>query len=141
AAAGQLRGQNAAGSYGNDRTRWLDEHRRGTGGDAHSRRIRRFIAGRDLNAAGERRRAGSRHRLTGAPGATVAAMTDSRFHLAQINVGRLLAPIDDDRIAGFVEALEPINRLAEARPGYGWRHQSDAGTATDILLTDDAFLI
>ena len=68
-------------------------------------------------------------------------MTDSRFHLAQINVGRLLAPIDDDRIAGFVEALEPINRLAEASPGYVWRLQSDAGNATDILLTDDAFFI
>ena len=68
-------------------------------------------------------------------------MSDPRFHLAQINVGRLLAPMDDIRIAGFVEGLEPINRLAEASPGYVWRLQSDAGNATDILLTDDALFI
>lgn len=74
-------------------------------------------------------------------GATVRAMRDSRFHLAQINVGRLLAPIDDARIAGFVTRLDPINRLAESSPGYVWRLQSEAGNATDILLTDDDLFI
>jgi uncharacterized protein DUF3291 len=68
-------------------------------------------------------------------------MSDPRFHLAQINVGRLLAPLDDARIAGFVAGLEPINRLAEASPGYVWRLQSEAGNATDILLTDDNLFI
>lgn len=75
------------------------------------------------------------------PGATVRAMRDARFHLAQINVGRLLAPIDSAQIAGFVEQLEPINRLAEASPGYVWRLQSDGGNATDIQLTDDVLFI
>lgn len=68
-------------------------------------------------------------------------VSDLRFHLAQINVGRLLAPIDDARIAGFVAGLEPINRLAEASSGYVWRLQSEAGNATDILLTDDDLFI
>jgi hypothetical protein len=68
-------------------------------------------------------------------------MSDPRFHLAQINVGRLLAPLDDARIAGFVAGLDPINRLAEASPGYVWRLQSEAGNATDILLTDDDLFI
>jgi hypothetical protein len=68
-------------------------------------------------------------------------MSDKRYHLAQINVGRLLAPIDDARIAGFVEGLDPINRLAEASPGYVWRLQSEIGNATDIHLSDDELFI
>ncbi len=68
-------------------------------------------------------------------------MSDKPFHLAQINVGRLLAPIDDARIAGFVAGLDPINRLAEASPGYVWRLKSDVGNATDIHLTDDELFI
>jgi hypothetical protein len=68
-------------------------------------------------------------------------MSDPRFHLAQINVGRLLAPIDDPQIAGFVAGLDPINALADASPGYVWRLQSEIGNATDILLTDDELFI
>jgi hypothetical protein len=37
-------------------------------------------------------------------------------HLAQINSGRLRAPLDDPKIAGFVAQLDPINALADAAP-------------------------
>ena len=57
--------------------------------------------------------------------------------LAQINIGRLIAPIDDPRIAGFVAQLAPINALADAAPGFVWRLQSDLGNATDIAYSDD----
>ncbi len=64
------------------------------------------------------------------------------FELAQLNVGRMLAPIESPEIAGFVAQLEPINRLADASPGFIWRLQSDTGNATDIRPTeDDLFLI
>jgi hypothetical protein len=63
------------------------------------------------------------------------------FHLAQINIGRLVAPIDDPRVAGFVAQLEPINALADAAPGFIWRLQSDAGNATDVPYNDDPFMI
>ena len=59
------------------------------------------------------------------------------FHLAQINIGRLLAPIDDPRITGFVSRLEPINALADGAPGFVWRLQSDSGNATDIQYSAD----
>jgi hypothetical protein len=69
-------------------------------------------------------------------------MTDDRWHLAQLNVGRLLEPLDAPRIAGFVAALDPINALADADPGLVWRLQTDAGNATSIRPTeDDLFLI
>ena len=48
-------------------------------------------------------------------------------HLAQINVGRLLAPEGSDVVAEFIAALEPVNALADRAPGFVWRHQSDAG--------------
>ena len=58
------------------------------------------------------------------------------FHLAQINIGRLIAPIDDPRIAGFVSQLDPVNALADAAPGFIWRLQSASGNATDILYDE-----
>lgn len=62
-------------------------------------------------------------------------------HLAQINIGRLVAPIDDPRIADFVAALDPVNALAEAAPGFVWRLKSDGGNATDIVYSDDPLVI
>ena len=64
------------------------------------------------------------------------------WHLAQLNVGRSLEPLDSPTLAGFMEALDPINALADAAPGFVWRLQTDAGNATDIkALPDDPLFI
>ncbi len=63
------------------------------------------------------------------------------FHLAQINIARLVAPIDDPKIADFVAQLDPINALAERSPGFVWRLKSDAGNATGVAYNDDPFVI
>ena len=63
------------------------------------------------------------------------------YHLAQVNIARLIAPIDDPRIAEFVAQLEPINALADAAPGFVWRLKSESGDATDIAYNDDPFII
>jgi Domain of unknown function (DUF3291) len=63
------------------------------------------------------------------------------YHLAQINIGRLIAPIDDPGIAGFVAQLEPINALADRAPGFVWRLQSESGNATDIAYNDDPTIL
>lgn len=63
------------------------------------------------------------------------------FHLAQINIARLLAPLDHPRIEDFVRQLDSINALAEAAPGFVWRLQSAAGNATDIVYNDDPLTI
>jgi hypothetical protein len=62
-------------------------------------------------------------------------------HLAQINIGRLVAPVDDPKIAEFVAQLELINALADRAPGFIWRLQSSSGNATDIAYNDDPFMI
>jgi hypothetical protein len=71
----------------------------------------------------------------------MAAM--SEWELAQINVGRLRAPIEDPMIRDFAEALDPINALADGAPGFVWRFQTDAGNATDFhpVVDDELFII
>ncbi len=63
------------------------------------------------------------------------------FHLAQINIARLVAPIDDPCISGFVRQLDKINALAESSPGFVWRLRSGSGNATEIPFSDDPFVI
>jgi uncharacterized protein DUF3291 len=54
------------------------------------------------------------------------------MHLAQINVGRLLYPLEDPRIADFVNNLDRVNALAEQSEGFVWRLKEEAGNATQI---------
>lgn len=62
-------------------------------------------------------------------------------HLAQINVARAAEPLDSPRLAEFIAALEPVNALADAAPGFVWRLQSDSGDATSIRVFDDDLII
>jgi hypothetical protein len=63
------------------------------------------------------------------------------MHLAQLNIGRLVATLDDPRIADFVAQLESINQLAESSPGFIWRLQSENGNATDLSYNNDPLII
>jgi hypothetical protein len=64
------------------------------------------------------------------------------WHLAQLNVGRSLEPLDTPTMQGFMEALDPINALADVAPGFVWRLQTDEGNATDIkAIPDDPLFI
>ena len=65
----------------------------------------------------------------------------SGHHLAQLNVARLIQPIDDPATADFVAALDPVNALADEAPGFVWRLQDDTGNATHILTTPDPLFI
>jgi heme-degrading monooxygenase HmoA len=59
------------------------------------------------------------------------------YHLAQINIGRALAPIEDPLMAEFVARLDEINALAERSPGFVWRLQTESGNATYIRPYED----
>ncbi|MGY4531915.1 hypothetical protein ACVW0Y_001031 [Pseudomonas sp. TE3786] len=65
----------------------------------------------------------------------------STYHLAQVNIARTKAPLDDPLMRGFVEQLDPINQLAERSPGFVWRLQTEEGDATSIQLFDDPRII
>ena len=64
------------------------------------------------------------------------------MHLAQLNLARMLAPLDSPELADFVAALAPVNAAADASPGFVWRLADESGTAaTSIRLFDDDLLI
>jgi hypothetical protein len=56
----------------------------------------------------------------------------NRFHLAQVNIGRVRAPLDDPIMEGFRTQLDPINALADGSPGFVWRLQTEEGNAMAI---------
>ena len=63
------------------------------------------------------------------------------LHLAQLNIARMVAPIDSPVMADFVANLDPINRLAENSNGFVWRLKDETNNATSIRIFDDDFLI
>ncbi|MFD4409524.1 DUF3291 domain-containing protein [Streptomyces sp. NPDC058466] len=63
------------------------------------------------------------------------------YELAQVNIARLKAPLDSPRLKDFVEALDPVNAVADAADGFVWRLQSDSGNATDVPVFGDDWLI
>jgi len=66
----------------------------------------------------------------------------AQYHLAQLNIARFKLPLDDPAMAGFVAALDPLNAIADAAPGFVWRLQTEEGNATSIhAFEDDLMLI
>ena len=63
------------------------------------------------------------------------------FHLAQINIATLLAPLDDPRLADFVANLDRINELAETAPGFVWRLKGEGNDATSLRPFGDNVIV
>lgn len=68
-------------------------------------------------------------------------MTARGWHLAQVNIGLPLEPLDSALLRDFVDLLAPINALADAAPGFVWRLQTEDGDATAVRVFDDPALI
>ncbi|HWT51881.1 MAG TPA: DUF3291 domain-containing protein [Caulobacter sp.] len=66
---------------------------------------------------------------------------NAKFHLAEVNVGRLRAPIDHPMIKDFADNLDRINALAESSPGFVWRLKGDGDNATDLAIDGDPLFI
>ena len=63
------------------------------------------------------------------------------WNLAQINIGRLVAPHGDPRVQPFFDALDRVNELAENSSGFVWRLKGAGNNATDLQPTADPLLI
>src|SRR6059058_5838471 len=59
------------------------------------------------------------------------------YKVAQVNIARMRAPLDDPVMAGFVARLAEINALADRSPGFVWRLQTEEGDATYLRPYDD----
>jgi hypothetical protein len=66
-------------------------------------------------------------------------MTD--YHLAQLNIARMRAPLDSPVMHGFVSRLDEINTLGEQSPGFVWILKDETGSATSFRVYDDPMLI
>ena len=52
------------------------------------------------------------------------------MHLAQLNVGRLVAETDDPRVAEFMAALDRVNGLGKRMPGFVWMMEGSGEPGT-----------
>ena len=62
------------------------------------------------------------------------------MQIAEINIGRLLAPTDDPRVADFMNNLDRINGLGKRMPGFVWMMEGsgEPGTGnTDAKIAGD----
>ena len=57
-------------------------------------------------------------------------MQPDGHHLAELNVGRLLAPTDDPRVAEFMANLDRINGLGKRMPGFVWMMEGSGEPGT-----------
>ena len=52
------------------------------------------------------------------------------MHLAELNVGRLIADTDDPRVAEFMDNLDRINGLGKRMPGFVWMMEGSGEPGT-----------
>ncbi len=71
----------------------------------------------------------------------MTAKPETRHHLAQFNIARMRAPIDDPVMEGFRSQLERINALADQSAGFVWRLQTSDGDATAVRAYADPLVI
>lgn len=61
--------------------------------------------------------------------------------IAQLNIAKMLGPIDSPIMADFVANLERINAIADEAPGFVWRLKGEDDNATAIQVFDDDSII
>jgi hypothetical protein len=65
-------------------------------------------------------------------------------HLAQLNIGRLVAPTDDPRVAEFMNALDLVNGIGKRSAGFVWMMEGSgepgAGNTSVKLQNDPRFI-
>jgi hypothetical protein len=63
------------------------------------------------------------------------------YHLTQLNIARLKAPLDSPILADFVANLDRINAIAESAPGFIWRLKGDGNDATSLRPLGDDVIV
>ena len=63
------------------------------------------------------------------------------YHLAQVNIARMLGPIDSPVMVEFVNNLDRINAVADKSEGFVWRLKDEENNATSMKIFEDEFLI
>ena len=62
-------------------------------------------------------------------------------HLAQVNVAKRLAPLDDPIMQDFINNLDKINAIADSSDGFIWRLQDEDKDEAVSIFQDDSLII
>ena len=69
-------------------------------------------------------------------------MSATPCHIAQLNIGRARAPVDDPLMADFTNNLVEINTLGHNTPGFVWQLLTEDGDSTAFrMFADDENLL
>ena len=62
------------------------------------------------------------------------------MHLAELNIGRLVAPTDEPRVKEFIANLDMINGLGKSMPGFVWMMagSGDPQFVANLTVWEDA---
>jgi hypothetical protein len=63
------------------------------------------------------------------------------FHLAQLNIAKMLYPLDMPEMRDFRDNLDAINTLADSSEGFVWRLRDGSGNSTGVRIFDDDYLL
>jgi hypothetical protein len=65
-----------------------------------------------------------------------------RYHVAQYNIARMRAALDDPAMHGFASRLDELNHLADSTPGFVWRHVADGSDdSTAVRPYEDQLIV
>ncbi len=65
----------------------------------------------------------------------------NKYHLAQVNIAKRLAPMDDPIMQDFVNNIERINAIADSSQGFVWRLKDEDKDEANAVFQDDSLLI
>lgn len=65
----------------------------------------------------------------------------SALHLAQVNIAKRLAPLDDPIMQDFINNLDKINAIADSSDGFIWRLQDEDKDEAVSVFQDDSLVI
>lgn len=65
----------------------------------------------------------------------------SHFHLAQVNIAKRLAPMDDPIMLDFINNVDKINTIADLAEGFVWRMKDEDKDLGAQIFEDDTLLI
>ena len=63
------------------------------------------------------------------------------YHIAQVNIAQMVAPLDSPLMHDFVANLDRINAVADDASGFVWRLMGDGNDATSLRPYEDERII
>jgi hypothetical protein len=65
-----------------------------------------------------------------------------KWNLAELNIAKMMFAAEGPEMRDFNEALDPVNALAEASPGFVWRLKSNGDSPEDdLVFNEDVWLV